>query len=143
VSQTDDALPEEWEERTDINTRKVIDVLERRLGKKVEKVVTEKMKGKVDWAAFAGMLVAFLGLTTIFVTALLAPTKAESAAAVAKVEEVKKVQEALAPKLEKLASDVQDLKVSAAMQRAIYDFLVEQKSRASVRAEVERSTQEK
>jgi hypothetical protein len=124
------------ERRKDIDTRKVIEVLEERLGEKIETVVADKMRGKVDWGSLAGLLVAFLGLTTVFVTALLAPTKAESAAAVAKAEKVGAV---LDTKLEKVVSDVQDLKVNAARQQAVYEVVVKQRPRAEAKAEAERT----
>jgi hypothetical protein len=126
------------ERRRDVNTRKVIEVLEEKLGERMEKAISDKMRGKVDWGALAGMLIAFLGLTTVFVTALLAPTKAESAAAMVKAERVGAV---LDSRLEKVVSDVQDLKVTAAKQQAVYDVIVKQRPRAEAKAEAERTIQ--
>lgn len=126
MSQPDDASPEDREPRKDINTRKVIDVLERKVVEKMD----ERLKPYVTYAVLLGILTGVFGTGALIVTAVLTPATSASASTSAKVDR-------LETKVEKLVDAVGDLKVSAAETRATYNVIVKQRSRAEAKAEAE------
>lgn len=136
MSQPDGSEPEDWKERKDINTRAVVEVLERRM----TKILEDKLKGHVSWTSLAGILVAFLGLMTVFVTAMLAPVK-EANAATAQTAD-KRITKTDS-KVEKLEEKITFLGEAAAEQRVMFRMWAEKKSRARAEEEVEKLSKEK
>jgi type II secretory pathway component PulM len=136
---TSEATPPE-ERRKDINTRKVIEVvtdkviehLDAKLAERDEKQ-KETLKHYVNWAAYAGGLVAFLGFVFLLVAAIVTPTK-EKAAAVEQRQD--KLETAMRDDVKALVTSVQKLEISAAEQRATYRVIVEGVSRSAAKAEV-------
>ena len=139
--------PEEWTPRSDASTRKVIDRLDRltadvegleeALMLKLTEWLAQQLKAYVNWPAFAGILVGFLGLAALVATAIASPAK-DRAQTVEQRQD--KLEDATAKKLEKLVDAVGKLEIAAAEQRATYRVVVEGVSRAAARAEVPRTT---
>lgn len=85
MSQRDGVPPEERTERKDINTRKVIDVLETKLGDKLGELLDERLKGVVMWERLTVILgtAAVIIITAAWVVTTMASQRAEARAATA------------------------------------------------------------
>lgn len=141
--------PEEWTPRNDASTRKVVarldeltkkvDGLEESLMEKLTVWLTQQLKAFVNWPAFAGVLVGFLGLAALVATAVASPAKEKAAQVEARQE---KSDESVAKKLDTLVEKVTQLEIRAAEQRATYRVVVDQVPRAQAKQELQRSKAE-
>lgn len=132
-----EATPPGTEQRKDVNTRKVIEVLSAKFDEKLE----ERLKSHVTWPGVMGASVALLGLVATLVFTLTAPVKSEAAAVEVRVTRRQdRTEDADAKRFDRLEKQVNDQ--NAAVQ-AIKDVVVEGKARREALEEFKRKTKEK
>lgn len=135
---------EEWSERRDFASRKIIEHVEKAradLTEALESKLDERLKPHVTWPGIGGAMVALLGLVVTLVFTLSAPVKADVAAERKERMEQNKDMATEFRELRK-SMDADRKELNAAVQ-AIKDVIVEGRARRDAQKDFQRKTGER